>query len=189
MIYYTNTICWISSTYYVPQNQTLPLTNAPRETKINYYQWVPFILALMSLLFYAPRALWHLLSGSSSLDAKEIMKLLNAKDSDESSEIIIENAAKIIDRAISYHRGRIKKNFLKTMFSSLFLLNSNSSSYISASYMFIKFSYVLNLIGQFFLLNIFIGPKFNLYGFEVIKNLYYGKDFWESSRFPRITMW
>ena len=75
MIFYTNTVCWISNTYYVPQNQSLPSTNTPRETKINYYQWVPFILACMACFFYAPRGLWNLLSSSSGLNAKEIIKI------------------------------------------------------------------------------------------------------------------
>jgi len=33
-----------------------------------------------------------------------------------------------------------------------------------------------------------MGANFNLYGFEVIRDLIKGKDFWESPRFPRVTM-
>jgi hypothetical protein len=188
MIFYTNTVCWISNTYYVPQNQSLPPANTPRETKINYYQWVPFILACMACFFYAPRGLWNLLSSSSGLDAKEIVKIMDIKYSDDYAELAIENAAKVIDRAISYYSRRYKKSFterIKEIFFC-FISDTNSSS-LSTSYLFIKLLYVLNVISQFFLLNIFIGPKFNMYGFEIIKND--GKDFWESPRFPRITMW
>jgi len=33
-----------------------------------------------------------------------------------------------------------------------------------------------------------MGPNFNIYGFDVIRDIFNGRDFWESPRFPRITM-
>jgi hypothetical protein len=54
--------------------------------------------------------------------------------------------------------------------------------------MLIKLLYVINVCGQFFLLNAFMGPDFNIYGFQVIRDLYQRKNFWESPRFPRVTM-
>lgn len=193
---YTNNICWIASTYYVPMdNVLLNPTQAVQkaESRINYYQWVPFILALMSVCFYAPFALWHIMGKSSGLDAKSVMKIVNSMDpsSAESRDKTMRNTVKLIDRAIDYHRDYYDHNFigrLRRRISRCFLPTNHSGYYISGLYILIKFLYCANVIGQFFLLNTFMGKNYNLYGFHVLKDLYEGKDFWESPRFPRVTM-
>ncbi len=193
MVTYVNYVCWISNTYFVPTEDFLPTPNVHRESQINYYQWVPFILALMAFYFYAPFALWHLMSKPSGLDAKTIMEVIGSIDSSssDSRDKTIRNTVKIIDRAIDYHRDYYEHTFLgriRRRISRCFLPSNRSGFYICSLYMFTKLLYVTNVCGQFFLLNIFMGPKFNLYGFDVIKDLVNGKDFWESPRFPRITM-
>ena len=75
MVTYTNYICWIANTYYVPTDDYLPNPTEVRQHRINYYQWVPFILALMAFLFYVPFTVWHLLAKPSGLDAKTVMKV------------------------------------------------------------------------------------------------------------------
>lgn len=193
MVQYTNYICWISNTYFVPTDDFLPNPNEPRQYKINYYQWVPFILALMALLFYAPFVFWHLLAKPSGLDAKTVMKTINSMDpsSAESRDKTMRNAVKLIDRAIDYHREYYGYSFLGRMRRSIsrcLLPNNRSGCYISALYMLTKLLYVVNVCGQFFLLNLFMGPDYNIYGFQVINDLIKGRNFWESPRFPRVTM-
>jgi hypothetical protein len=193
MVQYANYICWIASTYYVPTEDFLPNPNEPRQFRINYYQWVPFILALMALLFYVPYVFWHLLAKPSGLDAKTIMKIIGSMDasSSESRDKAMRNTVKIIDRAIDYHRDYYDITFLgrlRRKLSRCFLPTNRSGYYISSLYMFTKLLYVANVCGQFFLLNLFMGQGFNLFGFDVIRDLVRGKDFWESPRFPRVTM-
>lgn len=193
MTTYANYICWIANTYYVPTDDTLPNPNEVRQHKINYYQWVPFILVLMAFLFYVPYVIWHLLAKPSGLDAKSVMKIVNTMDasSSESRDKTMRNAVKLIDRAIDYHRDYYDYTFIgiiRRKISRCFLPNNRSGYYISALYIFTKLLYVANVCGQFFLLNAFMGPNFNIYGFEVLRDLIKGKDFWESPRFPRVTM-
>lgn len=188
MTQYANYICWIASTYYVPTDETLPNPTEPRQYRINYYQWVPFILALMAFLFYCPFAIWHLLAKPSGLDAKTVMKIIHSMDpaSSDSRDKTMRNAVKLIDRAIDYHRDYYDYTFLgrlRRRVSRCLLPNNRSGYYISVLYMFIKFLYVANVCGQFFLLNTFLGPNFNVYGFDVIADLIRGKDFWESPDF------
>lgn len=192
MTTYANYICWIANTYYVPMDDSLPKP-AEARMKINYYQWVPFILALMALLFYAPFAVWHVLSKPNGLDAKTVMKIVAGMDasSSESRDKTMRNAVKLIDRAIDYSRdyyetsrfGRFRRRITRCL-----LPTNRSGYYISWLYIGVKMLYVANVCGQFFLLNTFMGPKFNFYGFQVIDDLVKGRDFWESSRFPRVTM-
>jgi hypothetical protein len=183
MTTYANQICWIANTYYVPTDDFLPNPTQVREHKIAYYQWVPFILALMSLLFYTPFTVWHLLAKPSGLDAKTVMKIINSMDasSAESRDKTMRNTVKLIDRAIDYHRDYYDYTFLgrlRRKVSRCFLPTNRSGYYISALYMIVKLLYVANVCGQFFLLNTFMGPNFNIYGFEVIRDLVRGKDFW-----------
>lgn len=193
MVQYTNYICWIASTYYVPTGEFLPNPNEPRQYRINYYQWVPFILALMALLFYVPFLFWHLMAKPSGLDAKSVMKIIDSMDpsSADSRDKTMRNTVKLIDRAIEYHRDYYGYGFfgrLRRSVNRCFLPNNRSGYYISALYVFTKLLYLVNVCGQFFLLNAFMGPDFNIYGFQVIHDLIKGKDFWESPRFPRVTM-
>ena len=194
MTAYTNNICWIANTYYVPTDDTLPLPKDLRQNRINYYQWVPFILALMAILFYSPWAIWHVLSKPASLDSKSIMKIVNNMDqtSTESRDKSIRTIVKLVDRSIDFGRDWYDYSFfgrLRRMLNRCFLpIYKRTGSYLCTLYMLIKTLYLFNVCGQFFLLNAFMGPNFNIYGFQVIRDLWVGKDFWESPRFPRITM-
>jgi hypothetical protein len=193
MVTYTNYICWIANTYFVPTDNILPTPTGPRQM-INYYQWIPFILFLMAFLFYAPFAVWHVLSKQNTVQAKSVMKIIQAMDqaSTESREKSLRAVARIIDRSIDYNRdfsdigclGRLRR-----LMNRCFLpLSKQDGSYISALYIITKLLYLVNVCGQFFLLNAFMGPDFNIYGFQVIRDLWQGRDFWESPRFPRVTM-
>lgn len=193
MVTYTNYICWIANTYFVPTDDRLPGPSESRIHRINYYQWVPFILALMSFFFYAPFVLWHLMSKPSGLDAKTVMKVINSMDaaSSESRDKTMRNAVKLIDRALDYRRNYYGYTFLgrlRRRMSRCLLPTTRSGHYITLLYMLIKILYVANACGQFFLLNAFMGPNYNIYGFQVMQDLANGKDFWESPRFPRVTM-
>ncbi|RNA18499.1 innexin unc-9-like isoform X6 [Brachionus plicatilis] len=193
MTQYTNYICWIANKYYVPTGDLLPNPSEPRQYRVNYYQWVPFILAAMALFFYMPFGLWHLLAKPNGLDAKSVMKIIYSMDqcSAESRDKTMRNAVKLIDRAIDYHRSNYDQSLLgrlRRRFTRCFLPNNRSGHYISSLYMFVKVLYLVNVLGQFFLLNAFMGHNFAMYGFDVIGDLVAGRDFWESPRFPRVTM-
>jgi hypothetical protein len=193
MVQYTNYICWISNTYYVPSDAVLPGPDQPRQFRINYYQWVPFILSLMSLLFYVPFLVWRFMARPSCFSAKTVMKLFGTMDASnsDSRDRTMRNVVKLIDRAIDFNRDYYDYSFIgrfRRSCSRCFLPNNHSGTYVSMLYMCTKLLYVINVCGQFFMLNAFMGPKFNLYGFHVIHDLWRGKDFWESERFPRVTM-
>ena len=57
---YTNMICWVKNTYYVPWEEQIPLTET-RKAYISYYQWVPMILLFQALLCYLPSMIWRFL--------------------------------------------------------------------------------------------------------------------------------
>lgn len=71
-----------------------------------YYQWVPFILFTMLMLFYVPGFIWRKLNRSCGIDTKVItnsMLEMDPLNSEKRKEAML-SLAKHIDRALTYHR-------------------------------------------------------------------------------------
>ena len=61
-------------------------------------------------------------------------------------------------------------------------------NYMVASYLVVKALYVVNAIGQIFLLDAFLGIDYHLYGVTIVDQLVRGKEWSVSERFPRVTL-
>lgn len=61
-------------------------------------------------------------------------------------------------------------------------------NYLLALFVFVKLAYAVNSLAQLFILNHFLGNDFLLLGFEVISKIWYGDDWTQLKRFPRVTM-
>jgi hypothetical protein len=57
--------------------------------------------------------------------------------------------------------------------------------YVTWLYIFIKVLYLLNVAGQFFLLNAFVGRSYGLWGYQVLKALVNGEN-WQVGVFHAI---
>ncbi|CAG2217569.1 inx [Mytilus edulis] len=78
-IAYAKSTCWISNTYYIPMDNTIPEHIEMRQNKeITYYQWIPIILMFMAFLFKVPNIAWRLLNGYSGIDMNKIVSMSNA---------------------------------------------------------------------------------------------------------------
>lgn len=62
------------------------------------------------------------------------------------------------------------------------------TSYVTCLYVLIKLMYTLNVIGQIFLLNSFLGTENIFYGFRILNDLMNGRQWEESGNFPRVTL-
>lgn len=67
-------------------------------------------------------------------------------------------------------------------------LGKHSGNYLAVGYIFVKLLYIVNAMGQLYLLNIFMGNRFNLYGFDMVQKWFYGQRIEAIDRFPRVTM-
>lgn len=56
----------------------------------------------------------------------------------------------------------------------------NTNAYLSGLYIFIKMLYMANVIGQFFLLNQFLGTNYSFWGIQILSDLANGRE-WKDS--------
>ena len=63
---YAENYCWVKNTYFIPPSESIPHYVPDRkDAELGYYQWVPFVLLIMALLFYLPEMVWGLLNWQS----------------------------------------------------------------------------------------------------------------------------
>ena len=71
---YTDAVCWVSNTYYLPIERTIPGSRLDEAAaKIGYYQWVPLLLAGQAVLAFLPCQLWRFLCQRSGVNLAAIM--------------------------------------------------------------------------------------------------------------------
>ncbi|CAF1074323.1 unnamed protein product [Rotaria sordida] len=191
---YVNWVCWISSSYYLPFEKPLPNRNQSRPEKIPYYQWVPFILFVMMILCYIPGFIWRRINRNCGIDTKVITSIISDMDPliSENRKDAMDTLVKHIDNALTYHRDYHHGFMYRTWkrFPNLLCcgLGQHSGNYLAFGYILVKLLYITNAIGQLFLLNIFMGNRLHLYGFEVLQKLFHGQKIEAIEKFPRITM-
>ncbi len=67
-------------------------------------------------------------------------------------------------------------------------LGKAQGTYVTTLYLFVKCLFVVNLIGQFFGLNYFLGTQYTFWGFNVVYDIFHGRPWQESGHFPRVTL-
>lgn len=192
--HYINIYCWISNTYYVTfKEQTTSLTNK-HERMVKYYQWVPLILLTLAFCFLLPRFVYRFFTKQSGVD------LLNMADAavsyqavekfDKRRKILIYLTNTIHFYSTCNRAKRVKKGFTNTGIgagtSGAMISNSSTKphiydllcchgrlngAYLTVLYFFTKITYIANSIAQLFLLNVFLGFKYNSQGFTMLKDI------------------
>lgn len=198
---YTNNICWISNTYFVSFDRLLPKYPDPKtEHFIYFYQYVPFILIVQAIFFYLPSLIWTALSSKSGYDLSMLVTQARICDTytSELRETSTRNLAKYIDRTLEYHRQKraeYLEQFQAIRCSSVLkfvVLNNHltmGENHLMWAFLLTKTLYLLNAIGQLYVLNFFLGNDYHMYGFAVIRALFTGNnENWTiTPRFPRVT--
>ena len=126
-----------------------------------YYQWIPFILLLMSILFYIPSVLWHALATKTGFDIANLVKTLHSMEqlNPDIRDRTLRYIAKHIDRALEIQREMgtgFFSHFKRILrrHCPLFMIGRAQGNYLTFVYLFVKLLYITNVIGQLFLLNV-----------------------------------
>uniref|UniRef100_A0A0K0EX70 Innexin n=1 Tax=Strongyloides venezuelensis TaxID=75913 RepID=A0A0K0EX70_STRVS len=186
---YTENYCWVQNTYFLPLHDYIPHNYAERENRqIGYYQWVPFVLALEALLFYVPTIVWRLLSWQSGIHVQSLVQM--ACDSRlldlESRNRALQTIATNVEEALHVKHQVMGGNKLKLL--NVIICTRSSGAAVTFLYISVKILYTVNIIGQIFLLNTFLGNRSKWYGLQVLNDLMNGREWEESGHFPRVTL-
>ncbi len=192
---YANKICWVSNTYYLPFSSRVPKNKAEAH-KIGYYQWIPMILLTQSILFFVPCIVWRLLNKRSGINIKAIVDAAitcqRATTFGESRDTSVRYMVNHLDAYLGANRteitgcwSRLKKTLSKKCFCICGRIYGN---YLTTVYLFSKLLYIGNTVGQLFMLNMFLGTDYHMFGVHVINALFHGEIWRPTERFPRVTL-
>jgi len=148
-----DTYCWIHSTFSVPESSENPSAHpgvAPAGAKHlqdelkyhKYYQWVCFTLFFQAVLFYIPRYLWKVWEAGK---LKLLVQGLNVPIVDEETK-------------------RDRKEVLVNYFND----RRNNHDFYAFRFFFCELLNLINVVGQIFFMDFFLGGEFTTYGSDVI---------------------
>ncbi|XP_021925139.1 innexin inx3 [Zootermopsis nevadensis] len=152
-----NTYCWITSTFTLPHQQGKPVgthvahpgvgtyVEGENETRYHsYYQWIPFMLFFQGLLFYIPHWIWKNWEEGKVRMISDGMRgsMIGSKDDRR-------------DR-----QGRLVQYMLDT----LHLHNT-----YAAGYFLCEALNFINVVGNIFFVDVFLGGAFLKYGTDVVR--------------------
>lgn len=154
----------------------------PFRTVPNYHQWIPIMFALQALLFSIPNLLWKL--GSSYLGSFNVRHIESAAarlgSNPENASQTIQYMSKCLGQHLLESGRRWRKASVSCRFWLLVIAN-----YTTLLYVGVKLLYIVNIIGQFMLLDAFLGEGGErFYGFSVLKRLLNPQeyDLWTTSK-------
>jgi hypothetical protein len=175
---YTNNYCWISNTYYIPSNDTIPHSKFDRkQSEISYYQWTPLILLVFAFGFYFPRILWRSMNTRSGIDLQYLIGKNNLKE--------IVHAIEYYCQANEYNIHR-KNRFIRSLFCTS---GKRLGNYLHLIELIVKILYLINSLIQLILIHIILGQSGWFYGFDVWYNIFIKNSvLTDSPYFPRVTL-
>ncbi|KAI6178325.1 Innexin [Aphelenchoides besseyi] len=183
---YAEDYCFIQNTYYVEPENEIPTKIEDRDEKqFGYYQWVPVVLAIQAFMFFLPNWIWKTMHQQSGIDlgtaVSDAQKLRSMPSQDRRDEI--EKLSNYVSECLEINQQ------VPTPRRIMFVRFGRSlGSYVSCLYIFIKLLYVVNIIGQFYLLNSFIGRDYHLWGWTALTSLWTGNEWTDSPVFPRVSL-
>jgi len=134
-----------------------------------YYIWIPYILLTAALLTYLPAWLWQVVGHRATFDIPAMIKQLsktNLTDAEE-RENMLTILTKHYENAQRFNRT---DRFTKRL-TSIFMFFAGGGV-LTEIYFFIKILYLINSIGQFFLINYYLKIDSWSYDYTKISELF-----------------
>ena len=112
-------------------------------------------------------------------DDKRVLK--GSDDIDKGVNVVAAHLKDAIDYHRDYQNGRRQIPVVSKLTKGLGL-------YLTILYLLMKALFIVNVVGQFLLLNRFLGPNYNWWGIGILTDLVNGREWETSGHFPRVTM-
>ncbi|KAI6206374.1 hypothetical protein M3Y94_00902900 [Aphelenchoides besseyi] len=212
---YSENYCFVENTYYMNLHEKFPPKEEREKHELHYYQWVSFMMVAQLFLFLLPKTVCGSvnfptgLSVESMVTGSAIYKKENKKHVFNNNRNI-DRVADHLDRALTLNRKKVNWNkktqesgnttdgtsksekkskrgpFHRSRFAEVYRTIVHRSS-ITNKYLLYKLWNLLNSIGQLYLINEFLGTEYRFWGWDLLMDMYHGRKWQESKRFPRIT--
>jgi len=126
---YTDAVCWVSNTYYLPIERTIPGGRLDEAAaKIGYYQWVPLLLAGQAVLVFLPCHLWRFLCQRSGVNLAAIMDAAHVTSS--ASYLEVSNVSVTLR---SFHLLSFANDSILKYLQNVYVFVARDSVYIHSS--------------------------------------------------------
>ncbi|VDM09984.1 unnamed protein product [Wuchereria bancrofti] len=185
---YIENFCFIENTYFVPFADDIPMNATERDQhKIQYYQWIPFILILQALLFLVPRTIWTMFNWRTGLNIQTIVDAAIMTRKVDEKRCLKKRTENREDSFAQAQQIAYVMDFNRRKNQYIELMVPLRQVYVTTLYLFCKCLNVLNIITQLYLLNCFLGMQYHSWGFGILNDLINGREWSVSGNFPRVT--
>ncbi|KAI1721619.1 innexin domain-containing protein [Ditylenchus destructor] len=185
---YAENYCFVYNTYWVRPGEDIPQeVDSRTKRQLIYYQWVPFLMALEAGFFYLPMIFWSQTNGKSGINIANMVKTVEGTDTSENAE------RKKAVLAICHHledsvRLRYVRREGATKLDYYWKLGMLNGNFVSNMFIFTKLLYMVNIVGQFLMMNQFLGQHNHAWGANILHDIIEGRDWELSGNFPRISL-
>lgn len=121
----------------------------------------------------------------ASHDFKNVSKLEKNR---RMIEYMIGTIDQYVDDPRRQHANRNLNFIRRTMALTCFCFGKFLGNYLVILYLFIKVLYIVNCLGQLFLISVLLGRNYYIYGASIFRDMIQGKGYADSEYFPRVTM-
>lgn len=156
---------------------------------------VPFILLFQATLFYVPAFFWRLLNWQTGIDVRNLVQM--ASDArmmidNETRRATLETVSNHIFEALTLSKeAAFRMAIVKSPIQNELDIQRIAyfrGVFITILYLFIKFTFAINLFIQFVFMDYFLGTKNVLFGMDLVIDLMNGRQWPETGIFPRVTL-
>lgn len=131
----------------------------------------------MGMFFFASKLFWDLVTRCAGMDIRPVMKELKDSGVDKS----VPSTSNQIYRYLVQKRSIRDKKFCG-------LFNYFGKTTLTVMYGLVKIYQIFNVLIQWIILHAFLAFSFTKFGYEAFFNFFKDGDWFESPRFPRVTM-
>ncbi|CAI5447921.1 unnamed protein product [Caenorhabditis angaria] len=175
---FVNQYCFVHGTYFVPLNEQLAFDDEERKkVTIQYYQWVPYVLALQAFLFYIPRFVWKSLIAHSGYDLAAAVRYVDGFWTS------IKNQDATFKCRLAAFEGRPSVY----IWDGLRLARKKRSKDMALFYTLATVLQFINAWAQWYILNSLLdSPLYSFWGPSLLTDLAKGDDWQVTGHFPRV---
>ncbi|KAL8565494.1 hypothetical protein ACOMHN_049470 [Nucella lapillus] len=189
---HVNGFCWTHPLRYPESSQEAILA---QRRVVNFgtafYRWVTLIFVLQGVLFKLPNVVWNYLNRESGASLTKLKDLLTeAQLNKEERHLRMDEAAQYLHSWLAAYRTPSPRRMLGREIRKLACLfqscGRRSGKYLCVVYLTVKALYLLNVVGNFILLTVFLDAEFWRYGVTVLNEILVNGDWHDPINFPRL---